>query len=121
VAPELYARVRNVEWHRSDFLNEERIKIGGLVIDRGGHEVLLDGQALKLTAKEFALLLYLCEQRGRVISRDEALDRVWGEEYDGGPRTVDIHIRRLRSKLGRAVRIVTMRGVGYKVVAHDER
>lgn len=120
VAPELYARVRNVEWHRSDFLNEERIKIGTLVIDKSGHEVSLGAHPVKLTAREFALLLYLCEHRGRVISRDEALDRVWGDDYDGGARTVDIHIRRLRSKLGVALPLVTMRGVGYKVVSHDD-
>ncbi len=120
VAPELYARVRNVEWQRSDFLNEERIKIGSLVVDKSGHEVLLDGHPVKLTAREFALLLYLCEQRGRVISRDEALNRVWGDDYEGGARTVDIHIRRLRSKLGKTLPLVTMRGVGYKIAAHGE-
>lgn len=120
VPPELYARVRSVEWQKSDFLTEERIKIGSLVIDRSGHEVQLDGDTVKLTAREFALLLYLCEQRGRVISRDEAIDRVWGDEYEGGARTVDIHIRRLRSKLGPALPLVTMRGVGYKIAAHDD-
>lgn len=118
--PELYARVRNVEWRRSDFENEERIKMGPLVVDKGGHEALVDGHAVKLTAREFSLLVYLCEQRGRVISREEALDRVWGDEYEGGARTVDIHIRRLRSKLGGALPLVTLRGVGYKLASHDE-
>ncbi len=118
--PELYVRVRNVEWRRSDFTNEERIKLGGLVIDKGGHEAFVDGQPVKLTAREFALLLYLAEHRGRVVSRDEALERVWGDEYEGGPRTVDIHIRRLRSKLGGALPVVTLRGVGYKVATHED-
>jgi DNA-binding response OmpR family regulator len=112
---ELYARVRAVEWRRSEFANEERIKIGDVVVDRSGHEVFVSGQHVSLTAKEFSLLIYLCDQRGRVISREEALTRVWGTSYEGGPRTVDIHVRRLRSKLGNALPLFTLRGAGYKL------
>jgi DNA-binding response OmpR family regulator len=120
LAPELYARVRNVEWRRSEFVGEELIKVGPIVIDRSGHTVHIGGRAISLTAREFALLVYLCEKRGRVVTRDEALDRVWGDRYDGGARTVDIHVRRLRSKLGRALPLVTLRGAGYKISAIDE-
>jgi DNA-binding response OmpR family regulator len=101
-------------------VGEEVIKIGSIVIDRSGHEVRIDGRNVKLTAREFALLVYLCDHRGRVVSRDDALERVWGNDYAGGSRTVDIHVRRLRSKLGNAFPLVTLRGAGYKLAAMDE-
>jgi DNA-binding winged helix-turn-helix (wHTH) protein len=117
---ELYMRIRAVEWRRSEFVSEEQIKIGPIMIDRSGHEVRIEGRIVTLTAREFSLLVYLCDHRGRVVSRDEALDRVWGDRYEGGARTVDIHVRRLRSKLGKALPLVTLRGAGYKVTAIDE-
>jgi DNA-binding winged helix-turn-helix (wHTH) protein len=119
VPAELYARLRAVEWRRSEFLNEERIKLGGVVVDRSAHEVTVDGRAIRLTQKELALLAYLCERRGKVVSRQDALARVWGPRYDGGPRTVDIHVRRLRSKLGDALALLTLRGAGYKIAVSD--
>jgi DNA-binding response OmpR family regulator len=115
VPAELYARVRLLEWRRSEFATEERMKIGSIVIDRAAHEVLLDGAGVVLTAKEFALLAYLAERRGKVVSRDELLRRVWGARYEGGARTVDIHVRRLRAKLGSALPLQTLRGSGYKL------
>jgi DNA-binding response OmpR family regulator len=84
-----------------------------LVIDPSAHEVLLRGQAVQLTMKEFALLRYLYERRGAVITREKLLRDVWGEGYRGGARTVDVHVRRLRAKLG-ADWFETTRGVGYK-------
>ena len=83
------------------------------------HEVTKGGQPIALTAKEFALLVYLCERRGKVLSRDHLLARVWGNRYDGGPRTVDIHVRRLRAKLGDALPLDTLRGSGYKLRVPD--
>ncbi len=115
VPEELYARIRALEWRRSEFATEERHKVGGLVIDKAGHEVTVNGRAAQLTAKEFALLAYLCERRGKVLSRDHLLARVWGNRYEGGPRTVDIHVRRLRAKLGDALPLETLRGSGYKL------
>jgi DNA-binding response OmpR family regulator len=115
VPAELYARIRLLEWRRSEFATEERMKIGSIVIDRAAHEVLLDGAPVVLTAKEFALLAYLAERRGKVVSRDELLRRVWGARYEGGARTVDIHVRRLRAKLGPALPLATLRGSGYKL------
>jgi DNA-binding winged helix-turn-helix (wHTH) protein len=115
VPEELYARIRALEWRRSEFSNEERLKMGGLVIDKAAHEVTLDGRPVSLTAKEFSLLAYLCERRGRVLTREHLLARVWGNRYEGGPRTVDIHVRRLRSKLGDALPLETLRGSGYKL------
>jgi DNA-binding response OmpR family regulator len=87
VPEELYARIRSVEWRRSEFATEERHKVGSIVVDKASHDVQLDGKPVPLTAKEFALLAYLCERRGKVLSRDHLLARVWGNRYDGGPRT----------------------------------
>ena len=118
---ELYARIRQQEWKRSEFSTEERFKVGPLVIDRAAHEVLVDGRAVVLTAKEFALLAFLAQNRGRVFSRETLLARVWGARYEGGPRTVDIHVRRLRMKLGDALPLETLRGAGYKLRTPGER
>jgi DNA-binding response OmpR family regulator len=115
VPAELYARIRLLEWRRSEFSTEERMKVGSIVIDRAAHEVLLDGASVTLTAKEFALLAYLAERRGKVVSREELLRRVWGARYEGGARTVDIHVRRLRAKLGAALPLATLRGSGYRL------
>ncbi|APR81878.1 Phosphate regulon transcriptional regulatory protein PhoB (SphR) [Minicystis rosea] len=117
VPAEVYARIRMLEWRRSEFATEERMKVGNIVIDRAAHDVLLDGASVSLTAKEFALLAYLCERRGKVVSREELLRRVWGNRYEGGARTVDIHVRRLRAKLGAALPLATLRGSGYKLEA----
>ncbi len=115
VPAELYARIRALEWRRSEFSNEERLKVGGLVIDRAAHEVTLDGRRVVLTAKEFSLLMFLASHRGKVFTRSALLAKVWGARYEGGPRTVDIHVRRLRAKLGDALPLETLRGAGYKL------
>jgi DNA-binding response OmpR family regulator len=115
VPAELYARVRLVEWRRSEFATEERVKVGTIVIDRAAHDVSVAGMHIPLTAKEFALLSYVSERRGKVVSRTELLRRVWGSQYEGGARTVDIHVRRLRAKLGTALPLVTLRGAGYRL------
>ncbi len=117
---ELYARIRALEWRRSEFATEERLKIGALVVDRAAHEVSVDGRRVTLTAKEFSLLAFLAANRGRVFSREALLARVWGSRYEGGARTVDIHVRRLRAKLGDALPLETLRGAGYKVRAPSE-
>jgi DNA-binding response OmpR family regulator len=119
VPEEVYARIRAVEWRRSEFATDERHKVGSIVIDKAAHEVQINGRPITLTAKEFALLAYLCERRGKVLSRDHLLARVWGNRYDGGPRTVDIHVRRLRAKLGDALPLETLRGSGYKLRTPD--
>lgn len=117
VPAELYARIRLLEWRKSEFATEERMKVGAILIDRAAREVTLGGAAVSLTAKEFSLLAYLCERRGKVVSREELLKRVWGSGYEGGARTVDIHVRRLRAKLGSALPLATLRGSGYKLEA----
>jgi DNA-binding response OmpR family regulator len=120
VPGELYARIRALEWKRSEFSTEERLKIGAIVVDRAAHEVSVEGRRVTLTAKEFALLAFLAMNRGRVFSRETLLARVWGSRYEGGARTVDIHVRRLRAKLEDALPLETLRGAGYKLRAPSE-
>lgn len=95
------------------------ITIGELVINVDRHEVRMAGKPLELTLKEFDLLRVLAENRGRVLTRDQILDKVWGFEYVGETRTVDVHVRYLRKKLGdednEGKYIQTVRGIGYKM------
>jgi len=80
------------------------------------HEVRVDSQEVKLTAKEFLLLQYLLEHRGRVLSRDRLLTDVWGYQYTGGTRTVDVHVRRLREKVPLLVTsLETVKQFGYRL------
>ncbi len=114
---ELYARVRGIEWRRSEFTNDERIKLGSIVIDRAGREATQAGAPIALTGREFDLLVYLADHRGKVVSRAELLRRVWGPSYEGGDRTIDIHVRRLRAKFGSELALETFRGAGYRLSA----
>ena len=94
------------------------IRLRDLVIYPDSYEVFLDGRPVVLTLKEYELLKLLASHPGRVFTRDAILDSVWGEDYFGGPRTVDVHIRRLRAKIevgGRRF-IETVRGVGYRMI-----
>jgi DNA-binding response OmpR family regulator len=91
------------------------VTYGPLTIDADRHEIAVNGRAVRLTAKEFLLLQYLVEHRGRVLSRDLLLTDVWGYQYTGGTRTVDVHVRRLRAKLGAGRALIqTVTGVGYR-------
>ncbi len=91
------------------------LHMGPISIDKAAHQALLNGDPLELTGTEFKLLITLIERRGRVQTRDDLLDTVWGYEYSGYGRTVDTHIRRLREKIGGASEwIETVRGVGYR-------
>jgi DNA-binding response OmpR family regulator len=92
------------------------IHYGPIAIDADSHTVKLDGRDVKLTAKEFLLLGYLVQHRGRVLSRDLLLTDVWGYQYTGGTRTVDVHIRRLREKLPVLNEAIeTVKQFGYKL------
>jgi len=91
-------------------------RYGPIAIDPDRHQVTLDGDEVRLTAKEFLLLQYLVQHRGRVLSRDLLLSDVWGYQYTGGTRTVDVHVRRLREKLPvLADAIETIKQFGYKL------
>ena len=118
VPAELYARMRQVDWRTATFGSDELLKIDDLVIDIAGYEVRLGGRRIELTHQEFELLRYLAQHRGRVFTREALLERAWGYRYAGGTRTVDIHVRRVRSKLGEAGSLIeTVRNVGYKMRA----
>lgn len=93
----------------------EKLVLGGIKIYPEKHEVTADGERLILTHKEYDLLLMLISNKGKVFSRDDLLRRVWGFDFTGESRTVDVHIRTLRSKLGKCGEMIrTVRGVGYK-------
>jgi two-component system phosphate regulon response regulator PhoB len=93
---------------------------GGLAIDRGAHRVSLDGQELNLTATEYKLLLTLIERRGRVQTRPQLLETVWDAQPDIQTRTVDMHVQRLRTKLGEVGEMIeTVRGFGYRFRATE--
>lgn len=96
----------------------ERLHFGELVIDLSRREVTFHGDTFHLKPKEFDLLVFMARNRGIVLSRDLILERVWGWDYDGGSRTVDVHVRWLREKIeadpANPLRLVTVRGVGYR-------
>jgi DNA-binding response OmpR family regulator len=95
---------------------ETTLRYGPIVIDIDRHTVRVDGTDVQLTAKEFLLLQYFVQHRGRVLSRDLLLSDVWGYTYTGGTRTVDVHVRRLREKLPLlADALVTIKQFGYKL------
>jgi len=115
---ELVARVksilrRSVPERRE--LQTRQITHGKLEIDAGRREVQVGGEEIQLAPKEFDLLWELLDHRGLVLTRDQLLERVWGYTFAGDTRTVDVHVRQLRRKLGEASPIVTVWGVGYKV------
>jgi DNA-binding response OmpR family regulator len=94
----------------------QSLQFGPLVINLDRHEVCVDDVEIKLTAKEFLLLQYLIEHRGRVLSRDRLLTDVWGYQYTGGTRTVDVHVRRIREKIPLLVTsLETVKQFGYKL------
>jgi two-component system OmpR family response regulator len=95
------------------------LKVGDLEIDSARHQAFLRGTALGLSPKEFDLLAFLAKNKGLVFSREQLLDKVWGYDYAGETRTVDVHIRWLRQKIetdpAKPKRLVTVRGTGYKL------
>jgi DNA-binding response OmpR family regulator len=114
---ELVARVRAVARRsRRQEPQASTLQVGPIVMDLSRHTVSSEGRDVRLTAKEFMLLQYLLEHRGRVLSRDLLLGDVWGYRYTGGTRTVDVHVRRLREKLPFLVEaLVTVKQFGYKL------
>ena len=118
---EIDARLRLLVGRRGGVANQEtagKISLGEFVIDEGTYTARLRGRPLDLTYKEFELLKYLAQHAGRVFTRAQLLQEVWGYDFFGGTRTVDVHVRRLRAKLGTEYEslIGTVRNVGYKAV-----
>ena len=115
---ELAARIRMLMWRNHKVDPSSEVRAGGLVLNLSTYEVTEGGRTIDLTFKEYELLRYLVTHRGRVYTRQHLLAKVWGEDYYGGPRTVDVHIRRIRSKIEAAGQayIQTVRSVGYRFV-----
>jgi len=123
---ELVARMRAVLRRRSadegaptlTLVDDDVVEVGDVSLDHQRHEVTIRGTDVRLPLKEFELLALLLENAGRVLTRDVLIDRVWGADYVGDTKTLDVHIKRLRSKVeddpAAPTRIVTIRGLGYK-------
>lgn len=113
---EFLSRVKAVLRRSGNVSNPSEISVGRLTMYIDKHVVIADGKEVALTFKEFELLKYLMENAGIVLTRDKLLEEVWGYEYEGETRTLDVHIRTLRQKLGEAGAVIeTVRGVGYKI------
>jgi DNA-binding response OmpR family regulator len=115
---ELVARIKSILRRSSPERREletEVLQHGDLRVDAGRREATVAGEEIQLAPKEFDLLWELLDHRGLVLTRDQLLERVWGYTFAGDTRTVDVHVRQLRRKLGDASPIVTVWGVGYKV------
>ena len=107
----------NILAHRLKLLGEAGVlQLGAISLDRERHTVAIDDQPVTLTFREFELLKFLMERPARAFGRDQLLDEVWGADYEGGPRTVDMHVQTLRKKLGSAgAQIGTIHGLGYRI------
>ncbi len=114
---ELVARVKSILRRAAPErkVESKQIRHGDLLVDAGRREVRVGEEEIQLAPKEFDLLWELLDHRGLVLTRDQLLERVWGYTFAGDTRTVDVHVRQLRRKLGEASPIVTVWGVGYKV------
>ncbi len=126
---ELLARLRAM-LRRSQMLSDavlndgrQRLRVGDIEVDLDRHRATCRGVAIELSPKEYDLLVYLMRNRGRVFSREQLLDKVWGYDFAGDTRTVDVHVRWLRQKIeadpGNARLLLTVRGVGYKFEEDD--
>ncbi len=117
---ELVARIkallRRTQKHVQSNQSDTKLEVGNLKVYLDKHVVKVDGEQISLTLKEYELLTMLMENKGVVLNRDQLLNKIWGYEFDGESRTVDVHIRTLRAKLKSAGNLIeTIRGVGYKI------
>jgi DNA-binding response OmpR family regulator len=119
---EIEARIRLVTEPRlHERVSSSRIHADNLVIDEASYAAKLSGKTLDLTFKEFELLRFFASNPSRVFTREQLLSEVWGYDYFGGTRTVDVHVRRLRAKLGEHEQMIgTVRNVGYQFVVAEE-
>ena len=118
---ELISRIKAVLRRTSDNPSDYELHAGDITVNPGKHRVMVNGENVILTYKEFEMLCMLIESKGLVLSRNKLLESIWGYDFDGETRTIDVHIRSLRSKLGESGNIIeTVRGVGYKIGANYE-
>ena len=111
----LVARVDAILRRSNALVEEKQLKAGGIILDQAAHSVTIDGTNVDLSFKEFELLTYLMENQGIALSREKILNNVWNYDYFGDARTIDTHVKKLRSKMGeRGNCIKTIWGMGYK-------
>ncbi len=111
----LVARVEAILRRTNQLGSDERIEAGGIVIDKAAHSVVIDNEPVDLSYKEFELLSYFLENRGIALSREKILNNVWNYDYFGDARTIDTHVKKLRSKMGKKGDLIkTIWGMGYK-------
>ena len=117
----LVARVEAILRRSNAKLADDTLSVGGITIDLNAHEVKVDGQEVVLSFKEFELLHYFFLNQGMALSREKILNKVWNYDYYGDPRTIDTHVKKLRSKLGsKGDYIKTIWGIGYKFEVNQE-
>ena len=112
---EIVARIKAVLRRGRAETTPTKTEFGPLTIDLGRHEVTLDGAEIQLASQEWALLDTFISNQGNVLSRQQLLDAAWGTDWIGDPRTVDVHVRQLRRKLGDDLPLATVRGIGYRL------
>ena len=114
---ELISRIKAVLRRTVSAPDGEEYSLSGIKVNLKSHTVTVNSKSILLTLKEFELLKMLIMSKGTVLTRDLILDKIWGYDFDGETRTVDVHIRTLRSKLGEAGDLIeTVRGVGYRII-----
>ena len=112
----LVARVEAILRRTNKLSEDENLECGGIVIDKAAHVVTIDGKVIDLSYKEFELLTYFVENRGIALSREKILNSVWNYDYFGDARTIDTHVKKLRSKMGEKGELIkTVWGMGYKL------
>lgn len=112
----LVARVEAILRRTNVNAGEEILEVGGIVVDKSAHSVTIDGEPIELSFKEFELLVYFMENKGIALSREKILNSVWNYDYFGDARTIDTHVKKLRSKMkGKGDLIKTVWGIGYKL------
>ncbi len=116
----LVARIEAILRRTNQRSKEEILSCGGIVVDKAAHQVLIDGNSIELSYKEFELLTYFMENKGIALSREKILNNVWNYDYFGDARTIDTHVKKLRSKLGdKGEMIKTIWGMGYKLETEE--
>ncbi len=117
----LVARIEAILRRTNQLSKSEILSCGGIEIDKSAHQVLIDGVAVELSYKEFELLTYFVENKGIALSREKILNSVWNYDYFGDARTIDTHVKKLRSKMGeKGDMIKTIWGMGYKLSEDSE-
>ena len=111
----MVARVEAILRRTGKTESEDKMSMGGIVLDKEAHSVTIDGKEIELSYKEFELLAYFMENKGIALSREKILNNVWNYDYFGDARTIDTHVKKLRSKMGEKGDLIkTIWGMGYK-------